>query len=117
MSLGPQFDQLQMFMTGSELKSYLTDSGDRGGGSMEGMWGQKLKEAQHPAGAGDYKVHGEGLYDSIKERGYQGDSLGVNHWGGEKSLLDGHHRVAAAAQLDSEGYENYIPVTHWGDDS
>jgi hypothetical protein len=137
MSLGPQFEQLKMLMTGTEIKNRVEDSYDRnplystspyhdsygdpiplqdaGGGdaieTMDEMWDRKLTESKQP----QYTTHGAGVYDSIKEHGFtRGASPITINMDSAKGVVlnDGHHRVASAAALDKEGHENYIPVTH-----
>lgn len=136
MSLGPQFEQLKMLMTGNEVKNRVEDSYDRrplfdgsavdsvgdrvrlrdpGGGpaseTMNEMWNRKLQESQAP----QYSGHGSGVYDSMKRYGYNRDvplTLNMNTPEGVV-LSDGHHRVASAADLEDKGHEIYIPVQHW----
>lgn len=119
MSLGPQFTQLQMLMTGSELKKSITSSLDQRytDGSLEGMWDRKVAQSQKPAGSGG---PGAGVYDSLKERGYDDSRsysphLTMDHFDNQREIPDGHHRVAAAAQLEKDtGKPVYIPVRHSG---
>lgn len=117
-------DQLKMLMTGSELKNQITYSPDvkpdrlTPSGepeSLEGMWPYKLGEAKRPINSvnnpGD--GYGQGVYDSIKEKGYQGNPLVLRHHPEKgKFIEDGHHRVAAADALEQEGTPVYIPVVH-----
>lgn len=126
MTLGPQFEQLQMLMTGSELKRYLTDSTDRDINDddsvepMDSMWERKEAESKEQKGSG----HGSGVYDSLREYGYSnnpmaktdpstpGGPLNVLHRGSTlRFLYDGHHRVAAAAALEGER-QIFLPVWH-----
>jgi hypothetical protein len=139
--------QLQMFMSGTELKGAINKSydgslstGGMGGGpdGLTGLWKQKLKESKR-SGFG----HGEGTYKSIKDRGWVADnprydSVNLSHqsvrgaipeWNKvERSVDDGHHRIAAAADIEEKsrrgglpgGKEgpnrpvyHFIPVQHW----
>ncbi len=125
--------QLQMFMTGTELKDTINHSydgslstGGTGGGpdGLNGLWKQKLKESKR-SGFG----HGEGTYKSIKDRGWVADnprydSINLSHrsvpgaipaWNRvERSVDDGHHRIAAAADIEAKtGKQHFIPVQHW----
>jgi hypothetical protein len=139
--------QLQMFMTGTELKGAINHSYDgslRTGGTggapdgLTGLWKQKLKESKR-SGFG----HGEGTYKSIQDRGWVADnpnydSVNLSHksvpgaipaWNRvERSVDDGHHRIAAAADIEAKSMrgglkggkegpnvpkEHYIPVRHW----
>ena len=146
--------QLQMFMTGEELKSSVSLSPDKAPTeTLAGMWDRKASEAALPRGTwydrpatgesftteqhrqfrqeihgmqfantehvradkamAKRTQHGTGIKDSIASRGFVGDPLQVTHGGRSMQWIrDGHHRVAAAAQLQNEGTTHYIPVEH-----
>ena len=108
--------QLQLFMTGTELKGMITDSIDRNplggfGGTMDKMWATKLRQSKR-SGMG----HGAGTHKSIKEHGWEdrGPESGfeINHvvkYGGipewdrtETSVTGAHHRIAAAADIEAK---------------
>ena len=121
-------DQFQMFYSANELKHSLTDSGDRRdikgrinaeGGihwdreSMPDMWSRKLDEAKQPSSTGD---HGSGVYDSIQSEGLRPHfTAPIYHQsGGGTQLEDGHHRVAAAADVETKtGKTQWIPASHY----
>lgn len=115
MSLNPQqFHQLPMFASGTDVKSAVTDSSDRLANteSMDQMWSRKEAESRKPRDTG----HGAGVYDSMKGNGYVGygeiDKVPVLYANDQVRLVDGHHRVAAAAALDSEGQDTWVPLRH-----
>lgn len=96
--------QLQMFMPAGELikkvpndfiPHYYAESGDPH--TQEEMWANKLREAKVlPAGR---RPPREGrLYDHIASEGVL-EPVRV-HVGDGGVILDGHHRIAAAADID-----------------
>ncbi len=105
-----QFEQLQMFMTGTELQNRIQESPDRkklfpdNGPSylepMSNLWDRKADEAKQPATT---YGHGAGVYDSMRENGLYHDTVvNLNLEDGGR-VSDGHHRIAAAAALEKEG--------------
>lgn len=117
-SLSSQFDQLKLFMTGSEWKKAVNASSDAPVEKMDEMWEQKEAEAKTHTGSG---VHGAGVYESLKEKGYVGDITDAPRItfqegpGGttRRQQGEGHHRVAAAAALEEEGHGPvYIPINY-----
>lgn len=124
-------------MTGSELKSAITDSIDRNpiggfGGTMDKMWATKLRQSKR-SGMG----HGAGTYKSLQQHGWKepdevwGDEspgyglsgFEVNHrrvYGGipewdrtETSVTGAHHRIAAAADMEAKGKRTiYFPTAN-----
>ena len=124
-------EQLAMFMPARQLMKRVGASLDPAGNeSMGDMWKRKLSESSLPAGTqypnpykgqflnanqGSTTTLGTGVLDSMKKRGYQGESIRVHHLTDpdgtpdQKNLmiLDGHHRLAAAAHLNLE-----VPVDH-----
>lgn len=125
MALGPQFTQLQMFMTGTELRNSVTESRDRlvdlpQRESLSAMWDRKAQESRAPRSAG---TDGAGTHDWVNS-GYRGGSAismvhrtqpGLDPIHGEHhTILDGQHRVAAAASIESQtGKKIYFPVMHY----
>jgi len=128
-------EQLQLFMTGTELKGMITDSIDRNplggyGGTMDKMWATKVRQSKRE-GMG----HGAGTYKSMKERGWDPptevwgdeapgwDNAGfeINHvrkYGGipafdrtETSVTAAHHRIAAAADIEAKSAGTKKPRT------
>ena len=124
--------QLQMFMSGTELKDTINHSydgslstGGTGGApeGLSGLWKQKLKESKR-SGFG----HGEGIHKSLTDKGWVADnprydSVNMSHrsvrgaipeWNRvERSVDDAHHRIAAAADIEakSKGKRNiWIPT-------
>lgn len=122
MNPGLNPDQLKLLMTGSEIKNQITYSPDvdparaTASGdpeSLEGLWPYKLWEAKKPIDEVNLPGGGHGVYDSLKEKGYQGNPIVLRHSADLGTFItDGHHRVAAAAELDREGNSVYIPVEH-----
>ena len=117
-SLSNQFDQLKIFMTGSEWKKVVNASSDAPVERMGEMWEQKEAEAKTRTGSG---VHGAGVYKSLKEKGYVGglaDAPRITFQEGpggttRREQGEGHHRVAAAAALEEEGHGPvYIPTNY-----
>jgi hypothetical protein len=137
-----QPEQLKLFMSGTEWKNSITDSTDLGDldNDAEGMgklWSTKEAEARQPKEIKAYDVqwrggrghrvtiasspntvHGSGLYDSIKEKGYE-PGPGAAHPTilkgnrGENTQWEGHHRVAAAAAIESDtGKHVWIPTDY-----
>lgn len=120
-----QWEQLPMFMTAGEIKSKVNYSADPGGDNMESLWHQKLYEAKTGAIRNARYVptrarKGASLYDSIKREGVRKpvelnrNFDGGRHWPAGYQLSEGHHRVAAAADIDPN---MLVPVTHdeWRD--
>jgi hypothetical protein len=127
---GGEGQQLKLFMTGVELQDSLTDSIDRNpiggfGRSMDDMWKIKLRQAKRPDTAMN---HGAGVYKSIKDNGYvgrtdtpEGFSImhrreygGIPEWDKDHMSVDGgHHRIAAAADLERKGKRTvFIPTAN-----
>lgn len=119
-------DQLKLLMTGTELQRSITHSYDAPLDMEPGdpkalgeLWEQKTAEAKRREGS--WGTHGAGVYDSIKQRGYQGEPIKLHDYDvftnagymtPARGIMDGHHRVAAAAALEKEGQQVYIPVEH-----
>jgi hypothetical protein len=97
-----QWEQLPMFMTAGDIKSKITysDDGDVGGK----LWSRKLSESKRG-----------GLYRSIKAKGVKKPVELQRNLNRSTftpvgyQLNDGHHRVAAAADIDPN---MLVPVTH-----
>lgn len=113
-----QFGDIPMFLTATELKTYLTDSLDRlPDEDIDELWDRKRQEAQH-----EYHeyMHGSGVYDSIARDGFNWNfPVEVLHHGKlepgkyEKLMGEGHHRVAAAAEIEEDtGKPIWIPIDH-----
>lgn len=145
MTLGPQFSgihnpnepfQLPLFMTGVEIMNAVTQSSDSVNG-LDTMWKEKLEESKREfTTKGHRGGHGSGIYDSLKEHGWEPTRNMTNselragrpiHNGhvqlrhlmsdDEKSVdiytSNAHHRIAAAADLERQGIRTvYIPVQH-----
>jgi hypothetical protein len=108
MSPGLNPDQLQLLMTGGELMRSITQSSDAyGGESMGEMWKRKEGESLVPN-----QETGMSLSKSLKTHGYRGNTIKLYHSPGTTEILDGHHRVAAAAALERQGTQIHIPVEH-----
>jgi hypothetical protein len=113
-------EQLAMFMTAEEIKSKVNSSADPGGHDMEGLWHQKLYESKTGAVRNaryvpTRKRKGNSLYESVKEKGVQKPVELQRNTKNTKfskkgySLSEGHHRVAAAYDIDPK---MLIPVEH-----
>lgn len=130
-------EQLQLFMTGTELKGMITDSIDRNplggfGGTMDKMWASKLRQSKRSG-----MEHGGGTYKSLQEHGWDppaevwGDEapghdasgFEINHVRKigaipafdrtETSVTGAHHRIAAAADMEARGKRTiYFPTAH-----
>jgi hypothetical protein len=109
-----------MFMKAGEIKAKVNSSADPGGHDMENLWHNKLYEAKTGAIRNARYVptrarKGATLYDSIKAKGVQKPVELIRHpesnkyWPKGYSLMEGHHRVAAAADIDPN---MLIPVEH-----
>ena len=122
--------QLQMFMPARELKDsvYPTDVNQEKyyGNNRKQMWADKLAEtkATNPSDAElerigstatsiwdvvDALTHGAGLHEKIKASGVQTPITLINRDDKEPILYEGHHRVAAAADIDPK---MEVPVEH-----
>ena len=102
-------EQMKLFMTGTELKSAITESPDRfGQQSMESMWGNKLRASKRGTG------HGGGTYEALAEQGWQGRGPGLVHRDDDLYVKDAHHRIAAAADIERRSSERsiWIPTTN-----
>lgn len=132
---GGKGEQLQMFMPAKDLVARVGMSYDqKKKEDLSQMWDRKLAESKAPAtdklhdvqwrGGRGHRVtiaeypsatHGAGVHDSLRTKGFVGKAIPVRHGdfpGSETRndglrLEDGHHRVAAAADLDI-----LIPVEH-----
>lgn len=116
-------NQLAMLMTGTELKNSLNESIDRNT-TMDEMWGAKLRgsrRTQGPLGPG----RGTGVHKSLRTEGLHPDNptLTMTHrfkpgaipeWDEDtRQVDDQHHRIAAAADLESKGKGPfYFSVRH-----
>ena len=114
------YEQMAMYMTAEEIKNKVNSSADPGGGNMENLWHQKLYEAKTGAIRNaryvpTRKRKGNSLYESIKEKGVQ-KPVELQYNKGDKftpkgvSIVEGHHRVAAAHDIDPK---MIIPVEEW----
>ena len=104
-------NQFKLFYGGQELQNAITNSGDlEPGEDLPHMWDRKAEESKEPGRSGK---HGAGVYDSMKEEGYNGMPLTVSHDHRGKYVYNGHHRIAAAAAVARETGRNvWIPVEH-----
>lgn len=117
--------QLKLFMTPQEVMDSVSDSVDRSWEytdvdpetgekvtipeqTMDELWEDKLFES-----TGKRPVDEKSLYDSIKDKGVQRHvTLQLNR-DGSLSMGQGHHRVAAAADIAKKtGRQMYIPVLY-----
>jgi hypothetical protein len=116
MTLGPQFEQLKLFMTPAEIKGYVNTSSDlRSDGSenMEQLWDRKVEESKRPRDYGP----GSGVYDALSAgKPILGTVTVLHRSSGDSELEDKHHRVAAQADIDATtGKETFVPMEYKGD--
>ena len=117
-------NQFKLFMTGQEWQSQVTHSTD---GPIDSVWQEKTAQANSPYnpayGERDPRqVHGAGLTDSVREHGYDHNpdnppTIIIEDAPNRKSTRmvqsEGHHRVAAAAQVEREtGNPVFIPTNY-----
>lgn len=133
---GSNPDQLKLFMGARELRDSINFSYDRedfdeydeaGNPILEDlpqMWNRKVEESQVPGNPHGYagsRFHGAGIYKHLENHGYDWSkapielefgSVGANY-ASRLRLLDGHHRVAAAAHIEeTTGRHIPIPVSY-----
>lgn len=130
--------QLKLFMTGTEWKNELTHSTD---GPLDTVMPQKLEEASVSKESGKRDPHGAGTLDSLRKHGWDqqrsvnspatiiiedsaaGKATKVDKETGETVSLgrvtqsEGHHRIAAAAHLESLGEGPFFIPTNIIDSS
>jgi len=119
----PQFEQLPMFMNAREVQGkYRPWEGDKQwinskqrDETNQELWDRKLSESKAGIhGEKNYTLPNGGrgtLHQSIEAEGIKSPvplQLNGPH-GSQPSVLNGHHRVASMADIDSE---RYFPVTH-----
>lgn len=109
---GDNPDQLQLFMTPSELMKKITYSYDRIYDdygvyeSMDDLWSRKLKESKVEEVPG-YWQHGAGIHKLLATSGWNWDHrvpLAHTKYGNdgtwETRISNAHHRVASANEID-----------------
>jgi hypothetical protein len=129
--------QLKLFMTGTEWKNELTHSTD---GPLDIVMPQMLEEASVSKESGKRYPQGAGTLDSLREHGWDqqrsinvpattiledpnGKATKVDKETGETVSLgrvtqsEGHHRIAAAAHLESLGEGPFFIPTNIVDNS
>ena len=121
--LNPQ--QLRMFIPAGELQAsvYPPDVNQEKyyGNNRKQMWADKLAETKtpqpEPSGWMDQRLqhmilgvpHGAGLHEKIQAEGVQKPVPLIDRDDEEPILFEGHHRVAAAADIDPK---MEVPVEH-----
>lgn len=109
--------QFKLFMTGVEWQQQVNRSTD---GPIDAVWAEKTSQARAPKGS---PVHGAGTKDSMLKHGYD---RSLSDDGGPRIIIEeslrgdakfvqseGHHRVAAAADIQREtGRPVYIPTNY-----
>lgn len=125
----PQFHQLPMFMTAHEIQMNVTPGDyfshmDR---DQASMWDRKLNESNDTASPtnnrlrldynGDWRSGNDDdsktLTESIAKHGVNHPVEVLHERDGESYLIEGHHRVAAAASISPD---YLIPVLHHSED-
>ena len=115
-----QWEQLPMYMKAGEIKSMVNYSADPGGRYMDHLWDYKLQEAKTGAiRNARYRPtrarKGASLHDSIKREGVRKPVELIRNFDDSRyspagyQLSEGHHRVAAAADIDPN---MLVPVKH-----
>lgn len=112
-SKGSQFTQLPMFMDAGSLQSHLTGAVDEDYSRppTQDLWNEKLAESKSAGPDGS-------LYNKIRRKGVQHPVTVLvpkyDHFDGQKWVMgDGHHRVAAAAEIQRKtGKTMYVPIIH-----
>lgn len=132
--------QMKLFMSGTEFRGASHASIDFGPKGEEGSlerhhwdkgWNTKLEESKQPEGTkmdSGWRAHGSGVYDSLLEHGYQperhdefdeglpGPTLYIDHGLDDYIQGEGHHRVAAAADIEEKtGRHTWMPVNYEDD--
>ena len=99
-------DWLAGIGTGNPARAMTTGSIPTGQARPESVWQSKLWESKRPFGQG----HGSGLWESIKAEGVR-DPVELGHQPGglPRRIMEGHHRVAAAADINPA---MEVPVTN-----
>jgi hypothetical protein len=124
-----QFQQLKLFMGGQEFQDASKSSIDNPlawkghGPEWDQLWARKLAESKvpdpGPQKPGDPVLHGAGIHDSLSNEGYQAGKATMEHptlilsKGGGVMQGEGHHRVAAAADIErTTGRNVWLPVNY-----
>lgn len=109
--------QLKMFMSSNELMNDIEPGDFHGANAKEG-WSHKLRESKASMDTGR---HGSGVHKSVAKGGvrnpveiYHLSASPVDGTQFAPRLMNGHHRVAAQADIDPE---RLIPVEHYSIDS
>jgi hypothetical protein len=118
--------QLAMFIPAKDLMTASPHAGDlqrvqsKGAHTLETedqLWERKLKESQnkHWNVSRGHKTlwEGQGLHESIAAEGVRTPVRILNHDDDNVTVLQGHHRIVAANDVDPE---MLIPVVHYGED-
>ena len=105
--------QLQMFMPAGELRQnipndYLPEADWNVDQSVEGMWERKLKETKSDDIDRELQGRPPDLHGSIASEGVKRP---VRIHVEDGTILDGHHRIAAAADIDPK---MEVPVRNIG---
>jgi len=115
--------QLAMLMSGTQLHREITKSYDaEDHENLQMMWDRKLRESSWPVSSG------QTLYDSMREHGFKFErdvgegpatkSIRLFHDNSNRFVLNHHHRIASAAEIERQGGEEILfPVEHkdWKD--
>lgn len=121
-------EQLKLFYRPQEIMDRVDFSHDiQGEEDLSQMWARKERETRLPYGTPNLDPwpddddpnrmqHGAGLYSSVKQHGMTSHVQVADEevYGAQRHyLLDGHHRVAAAAAVERDtGREMHVPVLH-----
>lgn len=111
-----QGTQLKLFMTPGELMSSAVpgDHESQPALSLESFWANKEREARTER---DWSRRGSGVYNSIAQEGVTSHAW-LYHSDAPPKVIEGHHRVAAAAAVERDlNKQQFIPVYHSSDAS
>jgi len=101
--------QLPMFMRARDLADSLTGTLDRSEYSPEEVLESKLDQSLHPMGS----PHGSGVHDSVARQGVINPVQLVHGMGRSLLMGQGHHRTAAAADIEhATGQDKWVPIIH-----
>jgi hypothetical protein len=106
---------MKLFMTAGELMDHPsgdTDYHEPMSENFTGLFEEKLEESIHGPETGTHGFHAfdgeETLYNSVKKHGVK-NPVEISYSGDKEMLTDGHHRVAAAYDINPQ---MFIPVTY-----
>ena len=101
--------QLPMFMQAEHLLGSLTATADQSYTDTDTVMNRKLRKSKAPPGSG----HGAGVHASVAKEGVLNPVQMIHAEGGDLMMGQGHHRVAAAAEIERRTEKpKWVPVVH-----